>query len=58
MRLLNIESSPRGLSLSNMSSVQARRQHKALAAVHRAAIIGFIASFADQALRVELMLNP
>jgi len=34
-----------------MSSVQARRQHKALVAVHQAAIIDFIASFADQALR-------
>jgi triphosphoribosyl-dephospho-CoA synthase len=41
-----------------MSSVQARRQHKALVAVHQAAIIDFIASFADQALRVELMLTP
>jgi hypothetical protein len=40
-----------------MSSVQARRQHKALVAVHQAAIIDFIASFADQALRVELMLT-
>ena len=41
-----------------MSSVQARRQRKALAAVHQAAIIDFIAFFADQALRVELMLTP
>jgi len=41
-----------------MSSVQARRQHKALVAVHQAAIIDFIASFADQAVRVELMLTP
>ena len=41
-----------------MSSVQARRQHKALVAVHQAAIFDFIASFADQALRVELMLTP
>ena len=41
-----------------MRSVQARRQHKALVAVHQAAIIDFIASFAGQALRVELMLTP
>ena len=41
-----------------MSSVQARREHQALVAVHQAAIIDFIASFADQALRVELMLTP
>ena len=41
-----------------MSSVQARRQHQALVAVHQAAIIDFIAAFADRALRVELMLTP
>jgi triphosphoribosyl-dephospho-CoA synthase len=41
-----------------MGSVQTRRQHEALVAVHQAAIIDFIASFADQALRVELMLTP
>jgi triphosphoribosyl-dephospho-CoA synthase len=42
----------------SMGSVQTRRQHEALVAVHQAAIIDFIASFADQALRVELMLTP